>query len=281
MARFRWKSSGFGAALLAQCLALQVFTTSALAQNLLWAKRAGGAGNEFCRAISTGSERCSGISVDPTGNTYVTGSFENVATFGPGEGNQTQLISAGNSDIFVAKYNNDGTLAWAKRAGGLGSDDGLGLTADSSGNSYVTGAFQGTAIFGLGEAKETQLVSPVGESVFIAKYNSDGSLAWAKRASTESGFRGFGIGIDGSGNSYVTGWFQGTATFGPGEPNETQLSPAGGNSMFIAKYHSDGTLAWATNASGESSHHGTYAAAVDTSGNSYVYKSTSDLTVVG
>ena len=49
--------------------------------------------------------------------------------------------------------------------------------------------------------------------MFIAKYNSDGTLAWAKRASSTAGhFRGFGIGIDGSGTIYVAGWFQGTAT---------------------------------------------------------------------
>ena len=63
----------------------------------------------------------------------------------------------------------------------------------------------------------------------------------------------------------MAGWFQGTATFGPGEPNETQLSPAGGNSMFIAKYNSDGTLAWATNPT-DLWNHGAYAIAVDSSG---------------
>ena len=48
----------------------------------------------------------------------------------------------------------------------------------------------------------------------------------------------------------MTGNYQGTATFGSGEPNETQLpsSATGGDSMFIAKYDSDGTLAWAKRA---------------------------------
>ena len=81
----------------------------------------------------------------------------------------------------------------------------------------------------------------------MAKYNSDGTIAWAKWAGGTGTNQGYGIAVDGSGNSYVTGNYQGTATFGSGEPNETQLpsSATGGDVMFIAKYNSDGTLAWA------------------------------------
>ena len=50
---------------------------------------------------------------------------------------------------------------------------------------------------------------------------------------------GFGIGVDGSGNSYVTGRFQSPATFGAGEPNETQLISTAGNHVFIAKFAGD------------------------------------------
>ena len=278
MARLRSRSYVFGVALLVQLLAIHAFATSTLAQNLLWAKRAGGTGNEICAELNTGNHRCSGIAVDGSGNSYVTGSFGLMATFGLGEANETLLSGVANTNIFVAKYNSDGTLAWAKQAGntsGFGFDAGLGIAIDSSGNSYVTGNFLGPATFGAGDPNETQFPSSVtgpGENMFVAKYNSDGTLAWAKHSiTTQNNFRGFGVGIDGSGNSYVTGWFQGTATFGPGEPNETQLSPASGsNSMFIAKYNSDGTLAWATNPTGVGGDHVAYAIAVDGSGNSYV-----------
>ena len=50
---------------------------------------------------------------------------------------------------------------------------------------------------------------------------------------------GFGIGVDGSGNSYVTGRFQSPAIFGAGEPNETQLIGTAGNHIFIAKFAGD------------------------------------------
>jgi len=49
--------------------------------------------------------------------------------------------------------------------------------------------------------------------------------------------------------SYVTGQFTGTATFGPGEANATQLtSVAGSSEIVVAKYAADGRLLWAKQA---------------------------------
>jgi hypothetical protein len=141
MVRLRSRSYVFCVTLLVQLLAILAFTTFALAQNLLWAKRAGGTGDDICGGLQSNNERCAGIAVDGSGNSYVTGSFQFTATFGPGEANQTQLTFVGNSDIFIAKYNSNGTLAWAKQAGGSGIDGGFGIAVDGSGNSYVTGFF--------------------------------------------------------------------------------------------------------------------------------------------
>ena len=42
--------------------------------------------------------------------------------------------------------------------------------------------------------------------------------------------------MDGFNNSYVTGFFEGMATFGASGPNETTLTSAGEGDIFIAKY---------------------------------------------
>ena len=121
-------------------------------------------------------------------------------------------------------------LVWAKRAGGTGSAFGFGIAVDTAGNSYVTGGFEGTATFGPGETNETTLTSAAGDrDIFVAKYDASGDLLWAKRAGGEGFDRSFGIAVDAAGNSYVTGGFEGTATFGPGETDETTLTSAAGS----------------------------------------------------
>ncbi len=65
---------------------------------------------------------------------------------------------AGSFDIFVAKYDpDDGTLLWAKRAGGSNIDDGNGIAIDGAGNSYVTGFFSSSVTFGPGETTSSKV----------------------------------------------------------------------------------------------------------------------------
>ena len=60
------------------------------------------------------------------------------------------------SDICVARYNPDGTLAWAKRAGGIYRDTACHIAVLSDGSALATGDFwDGTATFGPGEPGET------------------------------------------------------------------------------------------------------------------------------
>ncbi|MCX6647216.1 MAG: hypothetical protein NTY09_12790, partial [bacterium] len=73
-------------------------------------------------------------------------------------------------DIFIARYNPDGTLAWAKHVGGSGFEAGSGVTALSDNSIVVSGPFTGTVIFGRGETNETQLVSTSMQNIFIARF---------------------------------------------------------------------------------------------------------------
>ena len=219
---------------------------SAADGELLWATNAGGTSEDSGRGISTLSD----------GSSVVTGYFSGTAVFGAGESNETTLVAAGSSDIFIARYNADGTLAWAKRAGGTGSDYGVGISSISDGSSVVTGYFSDTAVFGAGEPNETTLVSAGVDDLYIARYNADGTLAWAKRAGGTGSDYGVGISSISDGSSVVTGYFSDTAVFGAGEPNETTLVSAGVDDLYIARYNADGTLAWAKRAGGTGSDSG-------------------------
>ena len=209
---------------------------------LVWATQAGGAGSDLGR----------GVSATERGDSYVTGHFSGMATFGQGEPSQTTLTSAGNLDIFVAKYDRDGRPVWATQAGGgAGSDEGFGIATTQRGDSYVTGFFGGTATFGQGEPNETTLTSAGDFDIFVAKYDRDGRLVWATQAGGGDGIdEGLGIATTERGDSYVTGFFRGMATFGQGEPSQTTLTSAGNVDIFVAKYDRDGRLVWATQAVG-------------------------------
>ncbi len=202
--------------------------TAAQAQNLQWAKQAGGTGTSLDGGTS--------IAVDGAGNSYVTGFFDGTATFGAGEANETAPPSAGATDIFVAKYDPNDALIWAKWAGGADFDRGAGIAGDGSGDNYVTGYFTGAATFGAGESNEVKLTSQENIDIFVAKYDSSGTLVWARRAGGTSIDDSEGIAVDNSGNSYVTGGFAHSATFGLGEGNQTTLvSTSAVANIFVAK----------------------------------------------
>ena len=213
--------------------------------SLTWAKRAGG--GEY---VSGGE----GVAVLADDSVVVVGYFSETATFGPSEANETSLNSAGSGDVFIARYDTDGSLLWAKGAGGSDFDEGTSVTALSDNSLVVTGRLWGAATFGSGEPNETTLTSAgdMDLDVFVARYDANGFLVWARRAGGTDNEMGFDVAALSNDSVVVTGYFWGTATFGEGEANETSLTSAGNSDIFISRYHADGALAWAKRAGGSS-----------------------------
>ncbi|MCX6646079.1 MAG: PKD domain-containing protein [bacterium] len=220
---------------------------------LAWAKSAGGASQNF-------NDMGLGITTLSDNSTVVTGKFGGSATFGEGEPNQTVLTSIGSTDLFIARYNLNGALIWAKQAEGApGHSQGNGITTLIDNSTVVTGGFSGSATFGSGEPNQTVLTSFSDYTdFFIARYNSDGTLAWAKRAGGIENDCGRGITTLSDDTTVVTGYFNESATFAPGEPNQTVLTSTGYGDIFIACYNPDGTLAWAKSAGGPAGDPWTY-----------------------
>ncbi|AWV99554.1 SBBP repeat-containing protein [Arcticibacterium luteifluviistationis] len=148
--------------------------------------------------------------------------------------------------------------AFIASGGGLGQEVGTGVALDASGNVYVVGKYEGTATFGA-----TSISSVGNEDIFIAKYNAMGTLQWLQSAGGTSDDRGHSVEVDSAGNVYVTGYYEGTATFGA-----TSKTSAGSRDIFIAKYSTGGTLQWLQSAGGSSGDEGN-SVAIDASGNVY------------
>ena len=212
----------------------------------LWAQSAGGTNHDHGYAVA----------VDNNGNTYVTGWFDGTVTFG-----STTISSAGSGDrdIFVAKLDPEGNWLWAKGAGGTDEDFGMDIAVDNNGNVYVTGRFWQTALFG-----NITLTNHGWTDLFVAKLDSNGNWLWAKSAGGTGPESGEGITVDDLSNVYLTGSFQGTATFGT-----IQLTSDGNSDIFIAKLDTNGNWLWAKRAGGECGAYGEDIA-VDSTGNVYL-----------
>jgi len=211
--------------------------------NWLWAVQAGGS------IYDIGSD----ITTDSNGNIYVTGKFSGTTSFG-----STTLTSIGTYDIFVAKLDTEGNWIWAIQAGGEYTS-GRGIAFDNSGYGYVTGLFWGSATFG------SYSFTSIGMcDIFVAKLDTDGNWIWVYQAGGTEFISTNEITIDDNGNSYVSGVFQGLATFGT-----TSLTSNGGNDIFIAKLDTNGNWLWASKAGGSEAD-ACNNIAIDNYGNSYV-----------
>src|SRR5690242_18232283 len=89
------------------------------AQGYLWTSQIGMSGSPFGDKVAA----------DSSGNVYIIGGFQGIASFG-----NTNLTTAGDYDVFLAKLDSRGNLNWVKRAGGIGDDVGGDVAVDANGN---------------------------------------------------------------------------------------------------------------------------------------------------
>jgi hypothetical protein len=166
----------------------------------------GGTGNDFADAVI----------LDRFNNALLTGTFNGTADFDPG-GGVSNLSSAGSDDIFVAKLNSAGTLAWARRAGGANADAARAITTDKAGNVYTTGQFNGPVDFDPGAGTFNLAGTNAVANGYVWKLNASGNLTYAKMLKTTTGFcEGRGIAINAAGDLFVAGMFSGSVDFDPG-----------------------------------------------------------------
>lgn len=205
---------------------------------------------------SFGDVQLRGISVDDSGNILVTGSFFQGLTIG-----STTLTGPGDINIFVAKFNNAGTLLQAANfgSGGFFPNEGFSVDADASDNVYITGKFTESVPFG-----STTLSSPLAEASFIAKLNANLQPLWAvQMADTAKFSRGSGISVY-QDKVYACGVFDELIFI-----DSIAYSAVGGTDAFIVQWDTAGNFQWFQSGGGN----GTDEALgidVDNGGNAYV-----------
>ncbi|MCK4307691.1 SBBP repeat-containing protein [candidate division WOR-3 bacterium] len=189
----------------------------------LWVRRYNGPSDEY--------DIASAIVVDGGGNVYVTGGSADSFCGG---------------DYATVKYNSLGIEQWVARYSQSGVDWAEAIAVDDSGNVYVTGYSEDW--WGCPPDIEWE-----GDYATV-KYNSSGKEQWVRRYGGLYNWDGANaIGIDNSGNVYVTG------TDGYSD-----------NDYATIKYNSSGEEQWIRKYDGTGRNDGARAIALDDSGNVYV-----------
>lgn len=195
--------------------------------SVLWAKNGIGSENDWANSLSA----------DANGNVYVAGWFDSPSINFDSMKLTNSGISSG--DMFIVKYDMSGNLLWCKKNGGTKDDRITGLSTDNLNNIYVTGYF-GSANISFGS---TTLYNSGDENMFIAKYDSLGTILWSKSSTGNNLAEATTISNDMNGNSYVGGFFDGNSNAKISFDTFT-LTGLFAADIFLTKYNSSGTVLW-------------------------------------
>ena len=192
------------------------------------------------------------IVVDNVGNTYVLGQFKDKLTIGA-----KTMKSAGMDDLYVAKLDVSGKWGWANSAGSTFVDSGYSLALDTTGALIVAGRISKDATFG-----ERKVEGSGGWDIFVAKVDKAGKWLWIVDEDVSGYLKD--VVVDSNNHIYVTGAFQGKATF-----DGIELTSEGKEDIFVAKLDNKQKWAWAIKGGNSFSDSGEHIA-VDATGSVYV-----------
>lgn len=213
--------------------------------NVVWVKMAGGAGNDQGKSIKYYN-----------GSLFVAGLYEDTAYF-----ENTMLVSKGEADVFIAKYNTDGALQWVRSAGGSNTDYVASIDVDNDGNVVLVGNYESSANFG---GTQLSTANFFNES-FIAKYSNSGDVLWAKSVAGSNTNLITDVAYDNNGNYLITGFFGGNYTL----DGFTVSSSTQSYDILIGKLDKSGNIVWLKKA-GSIAEDAAQSICADKDGNAYI-----------
>ena len=164
-------------------------------------------------------------------------------------------FGGGTSNAFVGELSTDGsTMSYLTYLGGSGQDLGNGIALDTADNAYVVGTTSSTDFPTTTGAYQTALGGTSTTNAFVAKLNSTGTSLDYSTYVGATGVTGNAIGVDVSGQAYITG-------------------AVGSHALVDALNAAGSTLVYATSLAGSSTDVG-YGIAVTASGQATVTGST-------
>jgi hypothetical protein len=174
-------------------------------------------------------ERGAAVAVDAAGNVAYAGLFSDTAALG-----DVKATANGSDDLFVARLDAKGNVAWLWSAGGVGSDDVSALVAAPDGGWVLSVSFAEVITLG-----GVRLTSRGGTDVALVKLTADGDVAWVTQLGGDEDDLLNRLAIDSQGGLYGLGAFKGTTELGGGP-----LKSAGALDLMVARFDPAGRHLW-------------------------------------
>lgn len=191
---------------------------------------------------SPGKDAASYCAMDDQGNRIIFGTFSGDVDFNP-NGTPSLLSPKGNPDLFVASYSETNELNFAFSLGRIAMIDGVvprGLVIEPNGDIVIAGSFRQTIDFNPGVG-QLSLSSAGGFDAFLAKYDAEGQLIWARSIGSLGYDAASALTGGGNGQLFLALQFADSIDVDLG-PDEDWLTAMGGRDAALLTWNGEGAL---------------------------------------
>ncbi|MBN2890823.1 MAG: SBBP repeat-containing protein [Bacteroidales bacterium] len=197
---------------------------------LIWSTYFGGSLNDYGQSIT-----CDGLE-----HIYVAGRTKSTTGIATTGAHQTAL--KGINDVFIARFEFDGTRTWGTYYGGIDDEDASSIINDASGNIYIGG--RSKSLTYISTPGVHQSINGGDWDAFVTKFNSSGVQQWGTYYGGTSEEVGESIAIDASNNIYLGGTTYSTNAMSTSGAHQTAKD--GVWDGYLVKFNNNGTRLWAT-----------------------------------
>ena len=182
---------------------------------------------------SDGFDSVASVAALPDGGLVIAGHFEGTIELG-----SDRLVSAGETDAFIARLDAAGEIEWAERLGGAGFDAATAVLVDRAGNPIVVGDLSGTAVIG-----ERRLRASGPSDVFAVSFAEGGAIRWVVRLGESYWDTAAAAALTSDGSIAVVG------SSGRSDRHDDRTG-AGRSDVLVALLDPTGALRWQRNVAG-------------------------------
>jgi hypothetical protein len=211
--------------------------------------------------VGSARDAANGVAVDTSGDVYVAGLYQGAISFGTGITFTSNGVYSNQlyNNIYVAKFNSNGTAQWAHTWGGTTGGEAYSIAVDKiNGYVYVQGDWSTAPLTGTVDFNQNDPAHPDvhsfngGYDAFLSKFDLAGNFQWARTWGGNGYDDGDSVAVDSSGNIYVCGMYGSTninfdpngSDLGKGHEHGPTTDLMRNVNVFLSKFKINGDFLW-------------------------------------